>query len=83
MVYRATYIECACIVRVERHDRLAAQFDLGAVLRPEPGDNLDTVRHDRSSCVILERPYVQEVEVDSDVVGWVRCEGMEVIQEVQ
>jgi hypothetical protein len=43
-----TYIEATCVVAIEADDRLAAGRKLDLVLRPETGDDLDTVcaRHD-------------------------------------
>jgi hypothetical protein len=69
---KGTYIQTASIFRLELDNRLAAELDLGAVLRPEPRHDLDTVRHDRETCVILERSYVQKVRLESNVVGVVK-----------
>lgn len=42
-----THVENTCILRLERHDRLASQLDLGAVLRSKPRNDFDAVRHGR------------------------------------
>lgn len=41
---RCSYINCACVVTLDGHNRLAASSELDLVLRPEPGHNLDAVR---------------------------------------
>ena len=72
MMSKGTYIQTASIFGLELDNRLAAKFNLGAVLRPEPRHDLDTVRHDRETCVIRERSYVQKDWLESNVVGVVK-----------
>lgn len=60
----STYIEHACILRLEPHNRLAAQLDFGAVLRSEPRHDFDAVRHDRGCgrVVVSAKSCVQRSE---------------------
>jgi hypothetical protein len=46
--WHATYVKTTCVLRLKGNDGLAAQLNLGAVLRPEPRHNFDAVRHDGS-----------------------------------
>ena len=72
IISQSTYIETASIFRLEFDNRLAAELNLGAVLRPEPRHDLDTVRHDRETYVIQEQSYVGKALLESDVVGVVQ-----------
>jgi hypothetical protein len=75
MISQGTYIQTASIFRLEFDNRLAPELNLGAVLRPEPRHDLDTIRHDRETCLIPERSYVERVLLESDVAGVVQMFG--------